>query len=74
MIEVQRVSPLTGNTNSMVLDITPEQIEEWDNPQRTKLIQDIFPNLGQDEREFIMTGYTVEDWESLQGEAIASPS
>ena len=34
MIEVQRVSPLTGNTNSMVLDITPEQVAEWNNPQR----------------------------------------
>ena len=66
MIEVQRVSPLTGNTNSMVLDITPEQVAEWNNPQRTKLIQDIFPNLTQDEREFIMTGYTIADWKAMQ--------
>lgn len=66
MIEVQRVSPLTGKTNSMVLDITPEQVAEWNNPQRTKLIQDIFPNLDVVEREFIMTGYTAQDWNSLE--------
>ena len=66
MIEVQRVSPLTGNTNSMVLDITPEQVAEWNNPHRTKLIQDIFPNLDVVEREFIQTGYTAQDWKSLE--------
>ena len=27
-----------------------------------RLIQDIFPNLNEDEREFIMTGYTPADW------------
>ena len=66
MVEVERVSPLTGNINKMYLDVTPEQVAEWNNPQRTKLIQDIFPNLTQDEREFIMTGYTITDWKAMQ--------
>jgi len=66
MVEVERVSPLTGNINKMYLDVTPEQVAEWNNPQRTKLIQDIFPNLTQDEREFIMTGYTIADWKAMQ--------
>jgi len=66
MVEVERVSPLTGNINKMYLDVTPEQVAEWNNPQRTKLIQDIFPNLTQDEREFIMTGYTIADWKEMQ--------
>ena len=29
MIEVARISPLTGNVNKMYLDITQEQVEEW---------------------------------------------
>tara|TARA_B100000902_G_scaffold17003_1_gene20387 strand:+ start:186 stop:395 length:210 start_codon:yes stop_codon:yes gene_type:complete len=66
MVEVERVSPLTGNINKMYLDVTPEQVAEWNNPQRTKLIQDIFPNLTQGEREFIMTGYTVSDWKEME--------
>jgi|TARA_B100000085_G_scaffold277601_1_gene298232 hypothetical protein len=66
MVEVERVSPLTGNINKMYLDVTPEQVAEWNNPQRTKLIQDIFPNLTQDEREFIMTGYTISDWKEME--------
>ena len=66
MVEVERVSPLTGNINKMYLDVTPEQVAEWNNPQRTKLIQDICPNLTQGEREFIMTGYTVSDWKEME--------
>ena len=69
MVEVIRKSPLTGNINKMYLDITQEQIAEWNAPAKERrLIQDIFPNLNDDEREFIMTGYTVQDWRNLHGE------
>ena len=68
MREVVRVSPLTGNTNVMYMDISDDQINEWNDANRTRLIQDIFPNLNDDEREFIMTGYTVSDWRAIYGE------
>mgnify|MGYP006264817567 FL=1 len=69
MVEVTRISPLTGNVNKMYLDITQEQIAEWNAPaEERRLIQDIFPNLNDDEREFIMTGYTPADWRQLHGE------
>ena len=69
MVEVTRISPLTGNVNKMYLDITQEQVEEWNKPgKERRLIQDIFPNLNEDEREFIMTGYTPADWRQLHGE------
>lgn len=68
MLEVTRISPLTGNVNKMYLDITQEQVEEWNKPgKERRLIQDIFPNLNEDEREFIMTGYTPADWRNLYG-------
>jgi len=67
MVEVMRVSPLTGKTNFMVLDVTEEQVAEWNSPNRTRLIQDIFHNLTDVEREFIMTGYSAEDWVALHG-------
>lgn len=68
MIEIKRVSPLTGKEAAMVLDITPEQVAEWNNPNRKRLIQEIFPQLTNDEREFIMTGYTAQDWRVIYGE------
>lgn len=67
MVEVMRVSPLTGKTNFMVVDVTEEQVAEWNDPNRTRLIQDIFPNLSDVEREFIMTGHSAEDWVALHG-------
>jgi hypothetical protein len=51
----------------MYMDISAEQVEEWNRPAgERRLIQDIFPNLTQDEREFIMTGYTPQDWKKME--------
>jgi len=66
MREVSRVSPLTGNVNTMYMDISDDQIREWNDPKRTRLIQDIFANLTTDEREFIQTGYTPSDWKEME--------
>ena len=66
MREVIRVSPLTGITNTMYMDISDEQLQEWNDPNRTRLVQDIFANLTEAEREFIMTGYTVADWKEME--------
>ena len=66
MREVIRVSPLTGNTNTMYMDISDAQLQEWNDPNRTRLVQDIFANLTEAEREFIMTGYTVSDWKEME--------
>lgn len=68
MIELHRTSPLTGKVGTMVLDTTKELIDEFFNPNRTRLIQDIFPNLSVDEREFIQTGYTPEDWKVMEAQ------
>ena len=66
MMQVIRTSPFTGKTNSVVLNVTQAQIDELDSPNR-RLIQQIFPNLTQDEREFILTGYTPGDWATIFG-------
>ena len=66
MMQVFRQSPFTGKTNSMVLDVTQAQIDELDSPNR-RMIQHIFPNLTPAEREFIITGYTQEDWDAIFG-------
>ena len=66
MREVIRVSPLTGITNTMYMDISDDQLQEWNDPNRTRLVQDIFANLTEVEREFIMTGYTVADWKEME--------
>ena len=56
-----RRSGLTGNISTMDIDVTQEQINDWEGGS---LIQDAMPDLTPEEREFIMTGITQEEWES----------
>lgn len=57
-------SILTGNVNSMVLPIDGQTFDEcfhkWKN--EGMLIQHAFPMLDFNEREFIKTGITPEEW------------
>lgn len=61
---ILRTSPLTGLSNTMDLDITEEQVWQYRNGA---LLQQAFPNLTAEEREFFKTGYTAEDWEMMFG-------
>lgn len=61
---ITRISPLTGLSNTMDLDITEEQVWAYRNGA---LLQDAFSNLTADQREFFKTGYTAEDWELMFG-------
>ena len=57
---IDRVSPVTGNTNSMfmLLDVV-DLIKCRDG---RGLIQDCLPYLSADEREFLKTGIMPEEW------------
>ena len=59
---IHRRSLISGKTNTMDLPITEKQIETW---QNGGLIQDVFPELTLDEREFIKTGITSDEWQKL---------
>ena len=59
MVEVVRKSIVSGKINSMDLDITPKQYSAW---VHGAPIQEAMPQLNADEREFIMTGITPEEW------------
>ena len=60
-LSVTKPSMLSGLENTMVLDITFEQYDAW---RGGALIQDAMPNLIPDEREFLMTGITSEEWDN----------
>lgn len=64
---ITRTSPLTGKEHTQDLPVTQAQMDELRSPGR-RLIQDIFPELTASQREFIMTGYTADDWEELFGD------
>lgn len=59
-------SLFTGVMNEMELPITQEQLDEFES-DNGRLVQDIFPDLNSEQREFLMTGSTPAEWEDLFG-------
>ena len=57
---ITRTSMLSGELTSQDIPVTVEQIKEWENGE---LIQYAMPNLTPDQREFLMTGITADEWE-----------
>ena len=56
---IDRVSPITGNTNSMFMLFDVADFTKW--REGGGLIQDLMPYLSADEREFLMTGIMPEE-------------
>lgn len=64
-MRVTRMSPLSG-PHTLDLDITQAQLDEFEGRTSSgRLVQQIFPNLSPAECEFLMTGYTEEDWAKI---------
>ena len=67
MMTITKKSMMTGNLNTMTLNITMAQFEAWTGGV---LIQQAMPDLSPAEREFIMNGTTDEEWKEAFGEAL----
>ena len=65
-MKVTRTSAFTGVTRTLDLDISEQNLQDWE--EGLLLIQDASPNLTSEEREFIMTGITPEEWAAEFGE------
>ncbi len=50
----------------MELDVTEAQLNRYNSGRFT--LQDCFPNLSADEREFIKSGITADEWEETFGQ------
>ena len=59
-MKVLRRDPFTGKENVMELEITHEELKRW---RGGELIQNVWPQLSADEREFIKTGIMPESWD-----------
>lgn len=62
-MKITRRSPFSGKVNTLDLSITQEQIYRWQHGG--ELIQNVFPNLTPDQREFLLTGITAEEWNAV---------
>jgi len=66
---IGRISAFTGKKNYMEIDVSEQAYFAWMNGRM--LIQDAFPQLTPDEREFLVTGVTPAEWDSMFGGAVA---
>ena len=61
-MQITRTSRLTGKTSVMDLNLTQPELDAWVDGM---LIQDAMPQLSAEEREFLMTGITPAEWDSV---------
>jgi len=60
---VYRKNILTDEVNSMDLPVTQKQLDIYENTNT--LVQDVFPDLTADQREFLISGMTPSDFTLL---------
>ena len=65
-MEITRKSYISGIERTLDLDVTPEQLDRY--YVQGALLQEAFPNLTAGEREFIKTGITDEEFDSMFAE------
>ena len=62
-MQVTKQSRISGKISSMDLNITSEQLSRIE--AGIELIQNIVPHLSSEEREFLITGITPDEWNEL---------
>lgn len=63
-MNITKVSLYTHKTHTRDIHCTQEQMDEW---LGGKLIQDAMPDLSTDDREFLISGMTPEEWKEMMG-------
>lgn len=61
---IKMSSMLTGKIHEREIDVTPEQLKKW---REGMLIQDAMPHLSADDREYLISGATPEEWDKAFG-------
>ena len=59
-------SAISGAINSREIPVSRRALELWE--RGGILLQDAFPNISADDREFILSGITPEEWDEHFGE------
>jgi len=63
-MQITKQSAFTNKLHTREVPVTYEQLNKWNNGE---LIQDAMPNLSKEDREFLLTGVTPEEWKNVFG-------
>lgn len=61
-MKITRTSNYSGIKRTLDLPVTQEQIDAW---EAGALIQNAMPSLSPDDREFLKTGITPDEWNEM---------
>ena len=64
MMSITKRSMFTNKEHTREINVSQVQIDSW---QGGMLIQEAMPHLSADDREFLMTGVTPEEWTDAFG-------
>ena len=65
-MQVTKKSQLTGVTRTIdIPNLTEDQVNAW---MSGTVIQKAMPHISEDHREFLMTGITPAEWDSVFGD------
>lgn len=65
-MKITKTSILTGIEHTREIAVTQERLDHWKSSGAH--VQDVFPELTPDDREFLISGITPEEWEEAFGE------
>lgn len=70
LLQITRKSDVTGREHTLELPVTEEQLRNWlgTKDQPGQLIQNVMPHLSKDQREFLISGCTPEEWAKIENE------
>jgi hypothetical protein len=63
-MKITKVSKMTGREHTREIAISGEQLARW---KGGAYIQDVCPHLSPDDREFLISGVTPEEWAAAFG-------
>jgi hypothetical protein len=64
-MKITKISPFSRKEHTLEINVSQEQLDRW---YAGTLIQHAMPHLTPDEREFLMTGITAEEWKETFGD------
>ncbi|MFA7408394.1 MAG: hypothetical protein WCY93_11320 [Anaerolineaceae bacterium] len=64
---IRRKSAISGKVHERMIPANPEDLLRWENGEDN--IQALMPYLTAEDREFILTGITPEEWSAVFAEA-----
>jgi len=61
-MKIRKKSMISGEYHTMDLNVTKEELARFEGGEHA---QNVFPNLNADEREFLISGVTPEEWDEM---------